>query len=204
MSKGVSAAYSSLCVFAELQRSCCAQNAGGPWDGASGPMNGCMKGLKAKSPLDMIWSASWSAPRYMPTVPQAVPFCFSVFSKPDGACCWCLCSSGVSRAGRHSSASRAASALRSLLPAVGLRAQSDQDGLGGLRAAAARFKMKEQLCHCCNNAAPMTPKIASVTTVFSSMLASGSPGLGTSTSITASWLAGLPRMAFSLPKGTPK
>ena len=60
VSKGVSAAYSSLCVFAELQRSCCAQNAGGPWDGASGPMNGCMKGLKAKSPLDMIWSASWS------------------------------------------------------------------------------------------------------------------------------------------------
>ena len=68
VSKGVSAAYSSLCVFAELQRSCCAQNAGGPWDGASGPMNGCMKGLKAKSSLDMIWSASWSAPRYMPTV----------------------------------------------------------------------------------------------------------------------------------------
>lgn len=30
-------------------------NAGGPWDGASGPMNGCMRGLKAKSSLDMLW-----------------------------------------------------------------------------------------------------------------------------------------------------
>ena len=30
-------------------------NAGGPWDGASGPMNGCMRGLKANSSLDMLW-----------------------------------------------------------------------------------------------------------------------------------------------------
>lgn len=49
----------------------------------------------------------------------------------------------------------------------------------------------------------MIPKIVSVTTVFSSMLASGSDGLGTSTSITANLLAGLPRTAPSFPNRTP-
>jgi len=43
-------------------------NAGGPWDGASGPMNGCMRGLVGKNAHDMIYSASWSSKRFMPTL----------------------------------------------------------------------------------------------------------------------------------------
>ena len=43
----------------------------------------------------------------------------------------------------------------------------------------------------------MIPKIASVRTVFNTMLAKGSVGWGTNTSITVSTECGLPRMPFS-------
>ena len=43
-------------------------NAGGPWDAPSGPMNGCLKGLRAGSVLDNMYASSWSSTRFLPTL----------------------------------------------------------------------------------------------------------------------------------------
>lgn len=43
-----------------------AGNEGGPWDGASGPMNGCLRGVIAHNNMNTIWAASWKSTTYLP------------------------------------------------------------------------------------------------------------------------------------------
>ena len=38
----------------------------GPWDSASGPMNGCLKGVIAHNSMNTIWAASWKSDIYLP------------------------------------------------------------------------------------------------------------------------------------------
>jgi hypothetical protein len=42
-------------------------NAGGPWDGVSGPMAGCLRGVIAGSSMDSLWAGSWKSDTFLPT-----------------------------------------------------------------------------------------------------------------------------------------
>merc|ERR1711871_562578 len=43
-------------------------NAGGPWDAASGPMNGCLQGVVVGDDQATLWASKWSSDPFLPTM----------------------------------------------------------------------------------------------------------------------------------------